>query len=756
MSTLIAGILASQLFLGQAEPLPSVPFPEQLRTRLERALDKWCRWLAAYVKPVSGTELYTLTPKLNTGPFYRDVAGNQFAAAAAAFWLARAKPDPKVARPLQGLIKLALGSHVAVRAVDHPGVPRWGASHSDADNWHADLFAATSGMLMLPGLTPPEREQLLTILAWEADKQVEYGINPKWGSMPGRWPAGSVGESNAWSTALLQAARVALPTSSRQAAWRSTAADYSLNTICLPEDMTSDRIVAGKPLKQRVKGANFEPGGIQEHHGFYHPGYVGWPLAYQAFAELMDRRMPASARDPDLYLHHWKQVFDRLKQGTFANGRFIHCAGDDWNAYGYGNDHILPIGIFAAVRFNDPDAARLADQWLALMEHAQKFTGGSIQGARLGRLERLYINDFAWYEAISGATLAHSLWVLDQLDAAKMPGPSTQREYNARNTGTYHEPNARLVWHRDQRRWASFCWRSAFGQWQAIVQPVRLPHLLKFNHNSVGLLDAEEASPSIRLQWFKIGTFAPAGFWSLGAADRLAKKGKKDAFLVRQHQALIALPEGPCLLLDCCQALDHLSLVRSGGLGLRLAADIFNNHAVKIQADGQEKTFSVHPQRDTWHDLQSRSISIEGGLRIEAIAGEGPFQLLQRRARQPDQDASPYPHDARAVEESLLSHELYVGQPGCQRRQRVPPGTWFREMVLRIDCDSPQTSQRPQATVSGRSACWTVNLPDVQRTVVINFSDAEQRADSPRDPLTVPPRSVLVVPAGNATEKLPE
>jgi hypothetical protein len=769
----IGSLLTGSQLLIAAEPppsssrQPSAGVDAQLRSRLEAALERWCRWLSRYVQPVPGTDLYTLSPKLNTGPGYRDVAGNQFAAAAAGYWLARAAtvhgdcpdfrgrcrengtvplwPDPQVARPLQGLIELSLGSHITVRTIDRPEIPKWGAGQSAADDWHADLFAATSGMLMLRGLASPERGQLLAILAWEADKQVEYGVSPKWRTMPGRWPAGSVGESNAWSTALLQAARVALPDSPRQEAWRNAAIDYSLNSICMPDDMTSVGIVAGRPLRERVKGANFEPGGIQEHHGFYHPGYVGWPLAYQAFAELMDQGMPRSARDPDVYLRHWKQVFDRLKQGTFANGRFIHCAGDDWNAYGYGNDHILPIAIFAAVRFGDADAARLADQWLTLMEHAQSLTGGPIQGARLARLQEHYINDFAWYEAVSGANLAHALWVLDRLDAGKMPSPSTEQQYNARNTGTYHEPNARLVWHRDERRWASFCWRSAFGQWQAIVQPTRLPHLLKFNHNSMGILEAAEAAPQCKLQWFKIETPEPGGFWSLGAVDRLSKKGQKDAFLVRQHQALVVLPDGPSLLVDCCQALDRVALVRTGGLGLRLAADIFNQHQVKIAIDGEEKVFGLHPDRDTWHDLRTRSLRIEGLLRIDAIAGEGTFQLLQKRRRSPDFRESPYPNDPRAVEESLLSHELYFGPPRCERSETATPGTWLRNMVLRIDCDPPEPPPRPAATVAGRPPCFAVELPDVRRTVAINFADTEQSLDSPSGPVKVAPRSVVVV-----------
>ena len=57
----------------------------QLRIWLEEALGKWCRALAKDLYQIPGTDLYTLNPTLGTGRNpYRDVAGNQFAAAAAA------------------------------------------------------------------------------------------------------------------------------------------------------------------------------------------------------------------------------------------------------------------------------------------------------------------------------------------------------------------------------------------------------------------------------------------------------------------------------------------------------------------------------------------------------------------------------------------------------------------------------------------------------------------------------------------------
>lgn len=742
----------SRAEVGQPPHAPTASEPmstetaEQLHARLERALEKWCLWLSEYLRPVNGTDLYTLSPVSKTGPnTYRDVAGNQFAAAAAAYWLARSNPDPEIARPLRGLIQLALGSHVAIKTIDRPDVPKWGATHSSADNWHADLFAASAGMLMPSALPDEQEKQLHTILAWEADKQVEYGISAKSRSLPGRWPAHSVGESNAWSTALIQAARVNLPDSPRQEAWRRTAILYSLNSICLPQDLSSDELVAGVPVREWVKGANFEPGGIQEHHGFYHPGYVGWPLAYQAFAELMDRTLSPSDRDPDVYLRNWKLVFDRLKQGTFANGRFIHCAGDDWNAYGYGNDHILPIAIFAASRFRDPDATAMALGWLGLMEQAQDLTGGSIQGSRLARIEQGYHNDFAWYESISGATLAHALWVLDHLDSKPLPAPATEEDYNARNQGTYHEPNAQLVWHRDSHRWASASWRAAFHQWQIVVQPIGLPHLLKFNHNSVGMLAAADTIRTHRIRSTPTEKLDGGGFWSLGTIDRLRRKDDEQSFAVRQYQAVIALPKGPTVWIDRCQALTDIELTSTGSLGLRLAADVFNDRRTKFNISGQERSFGQHPERDTWHDLQTRSLTIEDQFTLHSLHGEGTFQLLQKRCRDPKFQERLYPNDRFAVEESLLSHELYFGPPKCEVNQTVASGTLFRNVVLVMYCNPETTPETPIATVKDHGSCLVVDLPDSGRTVYVNFGDTPRSLEFQAGQIAIEPQTVRVI-----------
>jgi hypothetical protein len=750
-AALLTCALGSQAARAAASGEP-VMRGEQLRHRLESALDQWCHWLAGYLYRIPGTDLYTLNPTLGTGANpYRDVAGNQFAAAAAGYWLARHDPPEEIERPLRGLIKLALGTHIAVNTVDRPDIQKWGATMSHADDWHADLFVVAQGMLMLDGLPPDQREQLRTMLGWEADKQTEYGISKKWRTWPGRSPDHSCGESNAWSAAEIEQARLAWPGDPRLPAWRETAILHSLNAICMPDDITSDEIVAGKPLRERVKGANFEPGGVQEHHGFYHPGYMGWTLAYQAFAHLMDQQLDPPQRNPDVYLHHWKQVFDRLKQGTFADGRFIYCAGYDWIAYGYGNTQLLPAAVFAAAHFKDPDATRLADRWLALIEQQQKLGGGSVQAARLAALQRFRLNDFAWYEGQEGCCLAQALWVLDRVNTDDIPQPSTESAYNERNTGTYYEPNARLVWCRDPRQWASFSWRAFRYQAQAIVQPVAAPYLLRFNRNGVGRIDVTGCEDRIAIESFKIGTFDGGGFWSLGCLGRgfkrvIHSRPNGQVFpMLRQHIALVAMPDGPCVFLDWCQAVDQLWLLRSGSLSLQLAADIFNNQQVRITCDGVERTFGQHPVHDTWHDLGARCVTIENQMTIGALSGEGTFHLMQTRARPPDRSAMVYEHDAFATDESLLSHELCFGPGAYDRPRIVSPGEWFRRAAFVIHCDPSRTPAAPSGTVAGEFPCVAVHLPDVPCVVAVNFGDAQASVDTPLGRVTLAPQTAQIV-----------
>jgi hypothetical protein len=93
------------------------------------------------------------------------------------------------------------------------------------------------------------------------------------------------------------------------------------------------------------------------------------------------------------------------------------------------------------------------------------------------------------------------------------------------------------------------------------------------------------------------------------------------------------------------------------------------------------------------------------------------------------------------VEESLLGHELYYGLPADAPPREVSAGQWFRKLALVSYCDPEQTPSQPSGSVKGEPPCLAVQLPDVHRTVVINFADREEASGSVR----VAPRSAVIL-----------
>lgn len=749
-------VQAGLLYGGQiaATEMTSSSRIESLKYRLERCLYDWCHWLADYLWHVPGTDsLCTMNPTLGTGNNpYRDVAGNQFAAATAAYWLSMNDVSDDVRYSLEGLIRLALGTHLAVKQIDRPDIQKWGAGYSAADDWHACLFAATHAILQ-PQTEDDFSRERDSIFRWEADRISQYGISKQYRSRPGHWPEGSCGESNAWSACHLQFARLRLDDETRDSVWLQAAVDRSLNAICMESDWVDTTLIHGQPVNERVKGANFEPGGIQEHHGFFHPGYMAWPVAYLALAELADRNLPPNRR-AGVFLRHWKTVFDRLKQATFSNGRFIHCAGDDWNVYGYGNSMLLPAALFAAFEWQDADAARLVDEWLKLIEYQQSLADGAVQAARLTTLQRISVNDFSWYEAIDGACLALAHWVLQQCAKnSDLPSPVSDVEYNRHQAGFYFEPNTRMVWSRTPNRWASAAWRSAGQEWQIVMQPVDRPHLLRFNHNGTGLLELNKALWRTTIDkkslpnvvWYAIEPLADSGFWTLGCVEQYGKSTVRGVVgpLIEQYQALVVLPDGPCLWMDFVRTLDQVLLLRSASFGMQLAADIFNRNHARIRVGNRWREFKPHPHEDTWIDLETRNVGLEGDMTVRALWGEGTFHLLQKRRRDPQREKLIYENDPVGAAESLLAHGLFFGMQGYNRPQILGPGTMVRDVGLAIGVKQYLSNIQP-AIIGDTPFLRAIKLTETDRWISINFTNESRSLQLPCHTIELKPHSIHI------------
>src|SRR3972149_6220521 len=89
-----------------------------------------------------------------------------------------------------------------------------------------------------------------------------------------------------------------------------------------------------------------------------------------------------------------------------------------------------PAAIFAAAHYQDRFAARLADEWIKMIELQQAAGKGCILEPRLATFQRLHMNDFSWYEGQEGCALAQAIWLLERLGDRAIPAPATAAEYN--------------------------------------------------------------------------------------------------------------------------------------------------------------------------------------------------------------------------------------------------------------------------------------------------------------------------------------
>lgn len=706
-------------------------FVAEVRKRLWRALEIWCCGLGTSLHP-AGEGLRSLTPLPSRGEIaYDAVAADQFAAAASGYWLRRANASDSISTPLRELIRFALVSHVAVQDRPLPDGAVWGATAKPSNNdWHAPLFPAATGILLEGALSRKEEAWLRQTIEWEAGFHVQNppdmeGKPPLFGrKSPGRHPAHSCGESLAWTAALLQVARVRYPDANGATFWREAAIIHALNSTSFPEDVTSSKCVAGRSLAERVVGANFEPGGIQEHHGFFHPGYMAWPLASLAVAFLLDQRLPPEERDPEAYLHHWQDVFARLKQCCLDNGRLIYAAGFDWNQYGYGNTRLLPAALFAAAHYMDRQAARLADQYLTLMEFQQARSGWAFQIERMATQRQLYPNRYAWYEAIDGMAIAESLWILDEferVDSALLVEPDAAEKYQSSTAGTYVEPRAQLAWHRTNRVFASFSWRAYPSGAQALVQPLHNPHLLKWNAGAAGILEFTDAAQIQALEWCQTQSFDEGGFYTIGQIVHGRWEDQRNVRpLARQILAMVALPKGLVLWIDRYQAMQNCEIETNLSFPVRLAADIFNGCAARLAVDGKELEYPQHPAVDTWHLLRGRQLTAGQSLTLTNLQGDGSFHLMQKRRRDPKGLTMLYGEGSAACEESLVSHDLYFGS---REPRLVASGEWIRKIIHALTCETEERENPEDIRIVGDDPFVFGIVTHKGDKILLNLSD---------------------------------
>ena len=164
------------------------------------------------------------------------------------------------------------------------------------------------------------RLQTAKVLAKEADSFLDKHPST---TLFGNAPA----EYNGWTGGGLATVACMLRHHPHSRAWLEKGAEFMVNAYATEEDVESDVLLDGKPLREQVTGANVFPDYTLEHHGFIHPDYMASvsEMVRSAIAFLF-----ADTPIPEVVTFNADPILDRLMFLLLPNGALLYPAGTDY------------------------------------------------------------------------------------------------------------------------------------------------------------------------------------------------------------------------------------------------------------------------------------------------------------------------------------------------------------------------------------------------------------------------------------------
>jgi hypothetical protein len=355
---------------------------------------------------------------LLTGPYDEKVAG---------------VPKERIAQDMVGLLRYLAITHKANFLPTGDGQP-WG------DQWQSALWAHWAGhaaWLAWDRLDDDLRVLVARFVIHEANR---FNTRPP---DSGEWHD-TKAEENAWNSMIIALAECMFPDHPNARLWRERAIVYLINSYAREADRKEERIVDGRPVRERVTAVTLHPDFTLENHNRVHPDYLGCfglmlrnAVAYAA----------AGVEPPQSLFHNVPQAWAVLKRLTAANGSLFYVNGQDW--WPHRHDVPLAVSALTSVLLNDPDAAFLERSALDFFGrmHA-RFEDGRAWDPR----EYNYAN--AEEEMVARYA---ELCVLHRL-LGDGPKPATREEFLARQSGVHLYDIGGFVTHRTPEKFVSFAW----------------------------------------------------------------------------------------------------------------------------------------------------------------------------------------------------------------------------------------------------------------------------------------------------------
>ncbi|GHC03920.1 hypothetical protein [Cerasicoccus arenae] len=512
---------------------------------------------------------------------------------------------------------------------------QWGHTWISALGIERMMFAMR---LLEPHFTEADHDALRTMLCSEAEwlltdyhRGQHKGItatkwNHEWGNDP---------ESNIWNGALLWRAAARYPDHPHASDWQERAHCFLVNGASVDADADEERLVAGKPLRERHIGPSFFPHWALDHHGYFNVGYMVICVSNVAMLHF-DLKQSGLPRPDSLDLHQ-RDLWQVLRRFIFADGRLARVGGDTRVRYAYCQEYLLPALAYAADHLGDAHALGLIERQLELIQAEADFNGdGHFYSKRLAQLRRQSPLYFTRLETDRACALGQIITYHDAISAPAKP----MEDFEESVAGGWIEPEYGAVAHRCPTRLASFSWR-AYRLAQGFCLPPSDGHLAEWEHNMGGLVEfchhpkpgaTETTKMHRRILRHAVESF-PGGFVTSGAVSegdslKLAESWTGTDSAVHQ-MAFAALPDGHTVVgLQHCRMGPRRGYVATvKGLHLNLPNDLFNGFQRQVFSASGVHSLSSPPAKETIVELESQWANIEDRLGAVSLYGADSLRI---------------------------------------------------------------------------------------------------------------------------------
>jgi hypothetical protein len=439
---------------------------------------------------------------------------------------------------------------------------QWGHS------WQSRMYAGNLGVaawLVRDELAPDVMALVKACVATEADRLI---ATPP----PDIRPGDTRAEENAWDLTAGSAALLLMPDHAHAPRWREAVIRYAVNTMAVPADRRSKKMVDGKPLREWVTTAQYYADFTTENHGVFHPVYAMVAPATLAQAAVAFRL--AGQPVPDALNLHAKDVFGTLLYIAQDDGEWLYPQGLDWELHDYEHIHFFAQ---MATLFQDPTAALLEKRTLDAAMRRQCLNG---DGAFVGPTSSIgYMREAVQAERVAFAFLMHRHFG---------PAPDFRPDQWRRTAGKMRPARAfeqaGFVVHRTKGGLASFSWKNHL---MGLAQPQSETHLDRpcmTTPNTMSLvgraiLEGQPRSDAGKVAWLKraVNT-GKDGF--VVAVDSGPNNG-----MLRQQLAVSSVAPGVMAYVDRVTAMQDLTITEELGLPVAIENDMVSGNRRALMTD---------------------------------------------------------------------------------------------------------------------------------------------------------------------------